>query len=206
MKKCYLFFLLCTIILIPHAFADDEVSIQTKSTYYYGEFLSFTINVSKISGDSAIIKIIDQNQRSSSPINIAIKNNTTTMTAPFPFESTIFDEGEYTIEVQYGNYKDITRFTLQDSGDVVIPYVTKDISAGWIQGLISDHDFVKYFIDQKLLFSSNLESKINNNVTIPSWVKSTTQWWSDGFVSDKDYLNGLQFLINRGIINLNSNY
>lgn len=108
-----------------------------------------------MTGDSAIIKIIDQNQKSSSPINIGIKNNTTEITAPFPFESSIYSEGEFSIEAQYGNNKAIAKFTLQDSGEKVIPYITIEVGAGWIQGLISDYDFIKYFIDLKLLISSN---------------------------------------------------
>ena len=35
---------------------------------------------------------------------------------------------------------------------------------------------------------------------VPSWVKNNAKWWSEGTIEDKDFTNGLQFMIQSGII------
>jgi phosphate ABC transporter phosphate-binding protein len=35
---------------------------------------------------------------------------------------------------------------------------------------------------------------------IPQWIRNNARWWADGMISDSDYINGLQYLISRGIL------
>ena len=35
---------------------------------------------------------------------------------------------------------------------------------------------------------------------IPDWIRDNARWWADGLISDSDYINGLQFLISKGIL------
>jgi len=35
---------------------------------------------------------------------------------------------------------------------------------------------------------------------IPKWIKDNAKWWSEGLISDQDYINGLQYLIQQGIL------
>ena len=52
---------------------ETELSISTsQETYYYGDFLTFTINVSEITGELATLYIIDEKGKSSSPIPLGI--------------------------------------------------------------------------------------------------------------------------------------
>ncbi len=37
---------------------------------------------------------------------------------------------------------------------------------------------------------------------IPSWIKTNAGWWSDGLISDSDYVEGIQWLIENGIIRI----
>lgn len=200
----YIFIFVFSLMIIPAACADENISIQTKPVYYYGEFLSFSVNVQEVTGDLATFRIIDSNQKPSSPINLEIKNKTTTVTAPFPFESAIFSEGKYTIELQYSGKKTSVEFSIMDSGKKLIPHVTIQVSNGWVDGLISDYEYTKFLLDQKVINMS--DENLDATVKIPSWVKITTKWWADGLIADQDYIDGLQFLVNRGIINSASSF
>jgi len=35
---------------------------------------------------------------------------------------------------------------------------------------------------------------------IPSWIKNNACWWSQGLISDGDFAQGIQWLIQEGII------
>ena len=35
---------------------------------------------------------------------------------------------------------------------------------------------------------------------VPNWMKQNIQWWQEGLVSDGDVIDGIQFLIEQGII------
>ena len=35
---------------------------------------------------------------------------------------------------------------------------------------------------------------------IPQWIRDNAKWWSEGLITDQDYINGLQFLIQQGVI------
>lgn len=35
---------------------------------------------------------------------------------------------------------------------------------------------------------------------IPNWLRDNARWWADGLITDEDYINGLQYLISKGIL------
>jgi len=39
---------------------------------------------------------------------------------------------------------------------------------------------------------------------IPEWIKNNAEWWVDGTVDDATFLNGIEFLIESGVINVSS--
>ena len=39
---------------------------------------------------------------------------------------------------------------------------------------------------------------------VPSWIKNTAGWWADNLISDNEFVNALEFLINEGIIKIDS--
>ena len=39
---------------------------------------------------------------------------------------------------------------------------------------------------------------------VPDWVRNAALWWSDDLISDKEFVNGIQFLIDEGIIQVSS--
>ena len=81
---------------------------------------------------------------------------------------------------------------------LVLTSIKKDTSS-WSQNKTLNSVFlgdVQYLLKQKLVKSSStLDSK-----RIPSWFRNNANWWISGTISDSDFLNGMQFLIDKGII------
>jgi len=46
-----------------------------------------------------------------------------------------------------------------------------------------------------------LEKKLSpGDQKIPSWIKNNAGWWADGLIGDSDFLQGIQYLIEQGIM------
>ena len=182
-------------------YAAPTVSIYTeKEIYSYGDFLTFTIEVSEITEDLAILHIIDESGKSSSAIPIPITELKTVVPSPFPFESEVYPLGTYTLEIQYSDSTDTTEFELIDSGKFLLPIGTKQVAVTWIEGDISDTFFMKFLIRENPTLFSTEQNSEPENVKIPHWVKAITGWWIDEKISDKEFVTALEYLIKVGII------
>lgn len=179
--------------------ASAEIQITSdKETYSYGDYLSIIITVSDMTGENAIIRIIDSDGVKSSAIPIQIKNTTTTITSPSPFDASIFKEGKYQIEIEYVGQKKTTEFELVDAGNIMMPLASNVVVPEWIHGTISDHTFLKFLADKDTL---NLQpSTLKDGIRIPSWYKTNGVWWADRKISDVEFVNGLQYLLDEKII------
>ncbi len=182
-------------------YAAPTVSIYTeKEIYSYGDFLTFTIEVSEITEDMAILHIIDESGKSSSAIPIPITELKTVVPSLFPFESEVYPLGTYTLEIQYSDSTDTTEFELIDSGEFLLPIGTKQVAVAWIEGDISDTFFMKFLISENPTLFSTEQNFEPENVKIPYWVKAITGWWIDEKISDKEFATALEYLIKVGII------
>jgi len=182
-------------------YAAPTVSIYTeKEIYSYGDFLTFTIEVSEITEDVAILHIIDELGKSSSAIPIPITELKTVVPSHFPFESEVYPLGTYTLEIQYSDSIDTTEFELIDSGKFLLPMGTKQVAVAWIEGDISDTFFMKFLIKQNPTLFSTEQNYEPENVKIPHWVKDITGWWIDKKISDKEFATVFEYLIKVGII------
>lgn len=195
-----------SLILIPSSFAQElEVKISTdKEVYYYGDYFTFTVQVSELTEEVAILHITDANGKSSSDIPVGISKLTTTITSPFPFDSATYPVGKYTLDIQYSGTSSSTEFLLEDSGRIVIPVWIKDIGKMWVQDLISDDNFVdaiEFLIKNEIISIPQTESSTESaESTIPSWIKTTTKWWAQGIVTDNEFGEALEYLIKNGVI------
>ena len=45
----------------------------------------------------------------------------------------------------------------------------------------------------------------NGSNQIPSWVKNNAKWWTDGSIDDNTFVQGIQFLIKEGIMQVTEN-
>ena len=52
-----------------------------------------------------------------------------------------------------------------------------------------------------IMFISASISK-EQNEEIPEWVKNNAGWWAEGIITDDDFINGIQFLIQIGLISI----
>lgn len=53
---------------------------------------------------------------------------------------------------------------------------------------------------QSSVTSQQTASVQATSYTIPSWIKNTAEWWSEGQVTDSDFIQGVQYLIQNGIV------
>ena len=190
---------------ISFVYATPTVSIYTeKEIYSYGDFLTFTIQVSEITGESASLYIIDESGKKSSAIPIPITELKTEVPSPFPFESNVYPLGMYTLEIQYSGSSSMTEFELIDSGNVVISSWIRELAKYWYNDAISDVEFaqgIEFLIKEGIIVVPETQNqKTSDEVKIPEWFKASTGWWIDRQISDVEFAQGIEFLIKEGII------
>ena len=190
------------IIFSGNAFAqytqDIEIVISSPS-YNYGEKLDYRIIVEEVTGEDAIIFITDTIGDKTRLFSIQIYEKESRVIAPFAFDSIIWREGTYQLELQYSDAISTTEFTIENDGTIGIPYWIKDISKLWITGQTPDKEFAKsiqFLIDENIIFNS----KAGKELVIPEWFRYTTAWWTNNQISDTVFGDALQFLINERVI------
>lgn len=202
MNKCHvlIFCIFIVFLVSPKIVNAESIQITTsKKTYNYGDYLSISINVSKVTNNDGIMHIIDENGTKSSAISVQIKNATTTITSPNPFDAVIFKEGKYQIEIEYAGEKGVTEFELVDAGNIVMPLGSNVVVFQWTSGAISDYAFLKFLADKNAIkLQDGLTAK--EGIKIPTWYKTNGFWWTDRKISDSEFVKGLQYLLDRKII------
>ena len=198
-------FLIGVVPFLPLVHANPSISIiMEQTTYSYCEKLFYTIEVSKVTGDPAIIHISDESGKGSSAIPIAITELENPVPSLIPFEAEIFPLGKYFIDVEYSGAVTSAEFELIQSDSICIPELIKPIMANWISGNISDGfllDAFEKYVDTKLV---SIPFEINEDnvydVEVPAWVKNIGYWWLEGAISDDDLSNAMNNLLERSII------
>ncbi len=177
------------LVVVPYASATPSIQIlMEQSIFSYGEKLVYTIKVSEVTGELAIIHIRDESGKGSSAIPIEILELKTEVPSPYPFEKQVFPEGKYFIDLQYSGAEYTVEFNLIDSGNIVIPFQTKQIAYSWVNNEASggilidaiqktvekDAINIPYIIDREHL----------EKIYIPDWIKIITIWWLEEKISD----------------------
>ena len=203
-----LLILLSFMPILNPANAEPTIGIETSQTiYHYGEFLSITINVSEVTGDSATIYIIDSSQKKSILLKPPISQTTSSFPTPFPFDNVRWKPGSYVLELEYSGAQSSTQFSIQDIGEVSIPFWVRDLAKMWIiEPLVTDKDFgraITYLIQYEIIKIPYTEPEGDTITNIPDWVKTNAEWWVTGKISDTEFTVALQYLIKKGIILVN---
>lgn len=198
-------FIITSLAAIPNVYAAPIVKIDTdKNTYSYGDFLTFTVEVSEITGEQATLHIIDESGKSSNAIPISITQLTTVVPSPYPFESSVYPQGRYILNIEYSGSSDSAEFKLVDSGKIMIPFWIKDFSKYWYNDEISDKEFAKgieFLIKENIIVVSQSGNQGTvDEVKIPNWVKNNAGWWIQGKISDIEFAKSIEYLIKVGII------
>jgi len=191
--------------LLPSVYATPSVEIlMEKTTFRYCEKLFYTIQVSEITGEPAVIHIRDQTGKSSNAIPIPIPNLQNSIPSMIPFEAEIFPLGKYFIDIEYSGAKNSTEFDLVDSENVCIPITVKQVAFSWINDKMSDGffiDAINKFVDKNIIsISDKINEKNLEDIHIPKWIKNTVGWWLEDKISDNEFSQAFQYLINKEII------
>lgn len=204
MRQYLLLILGISIIFSGNAFAQNTQDVEiiiSSSSYNFGDKLDYKIIVSEITGEEATIFITDTIGNKSRLLTVPISMTESRIVAPFAFDSVIWSEGEYTLELQYSGATSTTSFVIVNDGTIGIPYWIKDLSKMWISGQMPDEEFAKsiqFLIDENIIFNSTAGKELH----IPEWFRFTTLWWSNNQIQDTVFGNALQFLIDERIIEI----
>ena len=192
------------LIFTGNAFAQDAQDIEiviSSPSYNYGEKLDYNIIVGKVTGEDAVIFITDTIGNKSQLFSIQIYEKESRVIAPFAFDSIIWREGTYQLELQYSGALSTTKFTIENDGTIGIPYWIKDISKLWVSGQTGDSEYAKtiqFLIDEKIIFNPSPGQELH----IPEWFKYTTAWWTNNQIPDTIYGYALQTLIDNRVITI----
>ena len=191
-------------VSLPSVYATPTVEIlMEKTTFTYCEKLFYTIQISEVTGEPAIIHIRDQAGTEGSPVSIPIHDMQNPIPAPFPFERN-FPTGKYFIDVEYAGAKDSAEFDLIDSENICISMPMKQVAYSWINDQMSDGffiDAINKFVDKNLIIiPDKINEKNLENIHIPKWVKNIVGWWLEEKISDNEFSHAIQYLINKEII------
>ena len=194
-----------SLVFFPAVYAEPSVTIiMEKTTYSYCERLFYTIEVSEITGDNAIIHIRDETGKGSSAIPIPITNLQNPVPSLIAFQAEIFPLGKYFIDVEYSGAEFTSEFNLIDSENICIPEVIKQFLIEWLNDKMLDGyliDAIQKYVDTKLI---DIPFEINDEnireIDIPDWVKNVGYWWVQGVISDEDFAQVVNYLIDKKII------
>ena len=196
----YTLIVICVLTVIPISInaqsLQDVKIIMTSEIFHYGEKLDYTIIVSDVTGEDAVIYITDPTGMHSPLYSTPISQEETRVIAPIAFDSIIWSEGKYMLELEYSGASDKADFTIIDDGSVGIPYWINDLAKLWLTPPnIPDKEFAKgfaYLIEHKVLDAPESDDELY----IPKWFKFTTAWWSSGQITDTTYAHATQYLLN----------
>ena len=204
-------FLALSLAILPSAHAEPTVEvIMEKTTYSYCEKLFYTIKVSEVTGNPAIIHIRDEAGKGSSAIPIAISELENPVPSRMAFEKEIFPLGKYYIDVEYEGQKVTAEFTLIDKDNICLPVSMQSIFINWLSGNISDGfiiDAFEKFVDDEIIkvpFEINQDNVYN--IDIPDWVRENSSlWWYQGLISDEELVQVFKYLLDEKIISIKTN-
>ena len=201
-----------SVVIFPPVNAEPTVEIiMEKTTYSYCEKLFYTIKVSEVTGNPAIIHIRDETGKGSSAIPIPIIELENPVPSKMAFEKEIFPLGKYFIDVEYEGQEVSAEFLLIDANNVCLPISIKSIFTNWLSGNVSDGfiiDAFEKFVDDEVIkvpFEINEDNVYN--IDIPEWVRENTSlWWYHGMISDQELIQVFKYLLDEQIISIQINW
>ena len=90
-----------------------------------------------------------------------------------------------------------------------IPTWIKNNAGWWADGQIDDNSFVEgiqFMIKEGLMQIPVTEQGFNNSQenSIPTWIKNNAGWWADGQIDDNSFVEGIQFMIKEGLMQVSN--
>ena len=92
-----------------------------------------------------------------------------------------------------------------------IPSWIKNNAGWWASGMITEDEFLKgieYLINKNIILVNStttdetayVPTDSQTTKRVPDWVKNNAGWWAADLIGDYDFLNGIKYLINKGVI------
>jgi len=194
-------------ILTTNVMAENIPTVEiilSSETYSFGDKLEYQITVSEVTNENAVLYITDESGEKSQLLNMPIEIENTVITAQFPFDSIVWKEGTYILEIEYSGASSTTSFDLLNDGNISLPFWFTDVTMMWINGEATDKDYVRNIVIQLIdegVINESYPAYLDEDVIfIPSWYKTVAEWWTVGYVSDSQLVNNLKFLLEKNII------
>ena len=108
-------------------------------------------------------------------------------------------------------YTFTTGYTSMQSnvGSLLLPEWIKNNAKWWADDSIDDNTFVngiQYLVKNDIITvekNTPIENTDDISDGIPEWIKNNAKWWSNGEIDDDTFVNGIQYLVNNGVIKVN---
>jgi hypothetical protein len=89
-----------------------------------------------------------------------------------------------------------------------VPEWVKNNAKWWSAGSINDGDFatgIEFLILEEIveIKTSSIGTSSVSIDNIPNWIKTNAGWWADGSIDEKSFIQGIEYLIEQGIITVN---
>jgi len=90
-----------------------------------------------------------------------------------------------------------------------IPGWIKNNAKWWAEGTIGDSDFtggIQHLIQEKIIDIPDLPEQTTDTAEekVPDWVRNNAKWWADGIISEDDFLNGIKYMVEKGIVRVSA--
>lgn len=123
-------------------------------------------------------------------------------------------EGTYLVSATYLNGKSqVMTFDVvsaenalpsNQTSSEIPPWIKNDVR-WWVEGAISDRDFilgVQHLISIGVLNPPAPENEIEDAapLKVPKWVKTTAKWWVEDKISDDEFKNAMRYLVKKGFM------
>lgn len=192
-------------------------SSSSSETYNFGDMI-----------DSSHIRVIEQNQANSSEIQnytrildlktgFAYSEQDANITSPFleiistPMSYNKTDSSITQIVTDFNGFKRTALVAFHSSENSTSKMVfdaetgilleiksTSIITIGNTPELV---DFTNKLTSTNMINSDSSEIQtLKKTISIPNWVKNNAGWWAKGSMNDSDFVNGIQYLIKQGIM------
>ena len=86
-----------------------------------------------------------------------------------------------------------------------VPGWVKNNVQWWANGQVDDATFIngiEFMVKEKVINIPDLPPQASETAEqkIPDWIRNNAIWWSEGAISEDDFVNGIEFLVQNGII------
>jgi len=86
-----------------------------------------------------------------------------------------------------------------------VPGWIKNNVQWWADGQVDDQTFlngIEFMVKEKVINIPVLPEQSSDvaDQKIPDWIRNNAIWWSEGAISEDDFVNGIEFLVQKGIV------